>query len=398
MGWLGLDDTDSLAGGCTTKSMEDLLQNLPDDVRVGTVRLVRLWPFASGRTRGNAALSVELLCDDEEALLSHLDRWWAEELSNLKGLISPSHHSDRPQVPSDPGMVWFDSQPDPMHYWSAVQHHVEAIDLPQATKSWGGAGIIGATAAAAWPGVNSTWESIAWRQTSNTDAPRSVCTKSLAEIDNWPGTFMSRDPRSGTSLIAPRGHSPVLCGVRATTEEQAEQALTHLLSSPNTEPSAGHRTFKTNQASGDHLQPVVRAMVEDVVVDAQRKHAKVETTQGIWISFGEGGPVNQLARWLKKGDIVELNGLESEDGTFHMEQLRVVSWNARTQLRPLCSNCNVRMKSMGRNQGVRCPTCKQRLDDSWVDVPSEPPFKDWVEPPASARRHLARPLAWGPKK
>jgi len=398
MGWLGLDDTDSLAGGCTTKSMEDLLQNLPDEVRVGTVRLVRLWPFASGRTRGNAALSVELQCDDEESLLSHLDGWWAEELSKFKGLISPSHHSDRPQVPSDPGMVWFTSQPDQIYYWSAVQHHVEVHDLPPATKSWGGAGIIGATAAVAWPGVDSTWEAIAWRLTSDTNAPRRVCPESLAEIDNWPGTFMSRDPRSGTSLIAPRGRSPVLCGVRAMTEGQAKEALSHLLSSPNTEPSIGQRTFKTNQASGDHLQTVTRAVVQEVAVDGQRKHARIETTHGIWISYGEGGPVNQLSRWLKKGDIIELKGLESEDGTFHMEQLRVVSWNARAQLRPLCSNCTVRMKSMGQNQGVRCPKCKQRLDDRWEDVPSEPPFIGWVEPPASARRHLARPLAWGDKK
>ena len=398
MGWLGLDDTDSLAGGCTTKAMEDLLQNLPDDVRIGTVRLVRLWPFASGRTRGNAALSVELQCDDEDLLLSHLDKWWMRELSNLKGLISPSHHSDRPQVPSDPGMVWFDSQPEESYYWSAVQHQVGVEDVPPATKSWGGAGIIGATAAVAWPGTDSTWEAIAWRMTTDTDVTRNVCTESLAEIDNWPGTFMSRDPRSGTSLIAPRGRSPVLCGVRAMTEDQAEKALSHLLSSPNTEPSVGHRTFKTNQASGDHLQPVIQAVVEEIAVDGQRKHARIETSHGTWISFGEGGPVNQLSRWLKKGDIIEVKGLESEDGTFHMEQLRVVSWNPRSKLRPLCSNCTVRMKSMGRNQGVRCPKCKQRLGDNWEDVPSEPPFTGWVEPPASARRHLARPLAWDAKK
>ena len=392
MGWLGLDDTDSLAGGCTTKTMEELILNLPKNVQVGTVRLVRLWPFASGRTRGNAALAVELQCEDEEFLIAHLNSWWMNELSSLKGLISPSHHSDRPQVPSDPGMVWFDSQPDELHYWSAVQHHVAIDDVPPATKSWGGAGVIGATAAVAWPGRTSTWEAIAWRHTSDGSKPRRVCLESLEEIDSWPGTFMSRDPRSGTSLIAPRGHSPVLCGVRAKTELEASKALAHVLSSQHTERSAGFRTFMTNQATGDHLQPATRAVVEEIEVHSQRKHARIQTSDGIWVSFGEGGPVNQLSRWLKNGDIVEMKGLKSDDGTFHLEQLRVISWNARNKQRPLCSVCNVRMKSMGRDQGVRCPKCKLRQDDTWDDVPSEPPFLDWVEPPVSSRRHLARPL------
>ena len=96
MGWLGLDDTDSLAGGCTTKTMENLILNLPDNVLVGTVRLVRLWPFASGRTRGNAALAVELQSENVDSLIAHLDSWWKNELSLLKGLVSTSHHSDRP--------------------------------------------------------------------------------------------------------------------------------------------------------------------------------------------------------------------------------------------------------------------------------------------------------------
>ena len=46
MGWLGLDDTDSLAGGCTTAVFHALLDGLPDHVRYDDPRLVRLWPFA----------------------------------------------------------------------------------------------------------------------------------------------------------------------------------------------------------------------------------------------------------------------------------------------------------------------------------------------------------------
>ena len=69
MGWLGLDDTDSLKEGCTTYSLHLLLESLPASVTVLSPRLVRLWPFAQQRTRGNAAVAVEILTEDEDELL-----------------------------------------------------------------------------------------------------------------------------------------------------------------------------------------------------------------------------------------------------------------------------------------------------------------------------------------
>ena len=104
MGWLGLDDTDSLAGGCTTAVFHALLDGLPDHVRYDDPRLVRLWPFAGRRTRGNAALGVELHTADVPSLLDHLDRWWASHIAPLKGRIEPSTMSDRKQSPASPGI------------------------------------------------------------------------------------------------------------------------------------------------------------------------------------------------------------------------------------------------------------------------------------------------------
>ena len=40
MGWLGLDDTDTVDEGCTTFSLHALIEALPDDVKVGRLRLV----------------------------------------------------------------------------------------------------------------------------------------------------------------------------------------------------------------------------------------------------------------------------------------------------------------------------------------------------------------------
>ena len=83
MGWLGLDDTDSLNGGCTTEVLFHLLESLPDTVSYANPRLVRLWPFAKQRTRGNAAVAVELITENETELMNHLDHWWTNHISNL---------------------------------------------------------------------------------------------------------------------------------------------------------------------------------------------------------------------------------------------------------------------------------------------------------------------------
>ena len=208
MGWLGLDDTDSLAGGCTTKAFYDLLNHLPDDVVAGEPRLVRLWPFARRRTRGNAAVSVELTCANEAALMAHLDAWWDDRLSHLAGAVLASSISDREQHPTSPGMVWFSTKPSEELYWRAVKEEVRLNDLPEATRHWGGHGRIGATAAVAWPGRTCTWEAIAWRSES-ARGPRLIDSEALLVVDATEGVVFSRDPRKGTGLVAPRGLSPV---------------------------------------------------------------------------------------------------------------------------------------------------------------------------------------------
>jgi tRNA(Ile2)-agmatinylcytidine synthase len=394
MGWLGLDDTDSLSGGCTTEVFHRLLNELPTGTWVGQPRLIRLWPFAQRRTRGNAALAVELDVEDTTSLLEHLDRWWTSNIFPLAGSVQPSDISSRKQSPASPGMVWFDEKPDSSFYWAAVRGDVTDLPLPPASRRWGGHGCIGASAAVAWPAMEVTWEAIAWRQ-SGANGPRSVDESALNIVDGLSEVVFCRDPRRGKQLVAPRGVSPVLFGIRALTLESASHACLTLLEAENTEATAGWRVFETNQASGDHLQGTLPGTVEKVNIDPVRKHVTL-TLQGKAVVkvFAEGGPVNALARWLKPGDTIEVRGLRHPDGSLHAEQMRCMDAVTRAVERPQCSACGRRMKSMGANQGVRCPGCKLRAEDAWVDVPSTPPYDGWVEPNVDGRRHLARPLSW----
>ncbi len=394
MGWLGLDDTDSLDEGCTTYSLHLLLESLPDGITVQSPRLVRLWPFAQHRTRGNAAVAVELLTDDEHRLLEHLDSFWNQHLVPLKGKVSSSEHDTRNQSPADPGMVWFSStRPDESYYTMSVQSEVRLDQVPPSDRSWGGHGKIGATAAVAWRQRDVTWESIAWRQPNrHGQKERQVCEQTLTLVDAMPSTFLSRDPRKGKGLVAPRGPCPVLFGLRARDEHSSREGAQLLLASESTESSIGFRTFVTNQASDDHLGENLEATVTEVEV-LSRGNCVLTTTHGTWLAFAESGSIKKLAQWLLPGDVVEGNGLSPELGVLHLEKLRILAAVPRLE-RPLCEQCSVRMKSMGKNQGCRCPKCKHRTEDAWVSIPRLPPYDSWVQPPADARRHLARPLEW----
>ena len=395
MGWLGLDDTDHLGGGCTTKTLDDLILGLPENVSVGELRLVRLWPFAKQRTRGNAAVAVQLNTENENDLLVHLDDWWNEKIKPMQGKITDSVDYDRPQFATDPGMVWFsEKKPDDTFYFDAVRREVRLSEIPNAEKSWGGHGRIGATAAVAWNKSKVTYEAIAWRKQN--DMPkrnsRLIDSNRLQEIDELKDTFMSRDSRTGNSLIAPRGPCPVLFGVRATTFESAHNSAQYLIDSKQTEPVSGMRVFVTNQASDDHLEDNLNDKIVETEI-LSRGTVVIKCINHNLLAFAESGDIKLLAQWLVKGDEIEFNGLTNTDGYIHLERLKIIN-SKPNKVRPKCEKCDVRMKSMGKNQPVRCPKCRIKSEILWIDEVRKPPYETWVQAPLDSRRHLTKPLEW----
>ncbi|MEC8626047.1 MAG: DUF1743 domain-containing protein, partial [Candidatus Thermoplasmatota archaeon] len=374
MGWLGLDDTDHLGGGCTTWTFHQLVLSLPPEVSVaGDPCLVRLYPMAKGRTRGNAALAVELdVRLDHSAWQNWLEQYWGAHLATLAGQWTPSTHAARKQVPSDPGLVWFESKPSPDFYRRAVTGEVTLDAVPDASWSAGGLGIIGATAAVAWPLDVSTWEGIAWRQRD--DRPRRLDEAVMERLDHDPRLVACRDPRKGRSLLAPRGTSPVLFGLRGTDRTAVEEGVRTLVEAQGTEDVAGHCIFQTNQGSGDHFPPALEATVEKLHI-LRGGHVALETSEGTWLAFAPSDELRHLAAQLVAGDVVRGLGLvshrEGREG-LHLEALNHVSGPLRNRSRPLCPTCDVRMKSAGRNQGLRCPSCTHREPDRWVGTPVTP--------------------------
>ena len=377
-------------GGCTTETLFHLIEALPEHVKVGPTRLVRLWPFAQQRTRGNAAVAVELTTDDEQGLFVFLEQYWTNNILPLKGLVQTSQHNERQQFPSDPGMVWFSELiSDSKIYREGLRQELVLKQLPIATKSWGGHGRIGATLAVLWPCEDSTFEAIAWRTTSSAGS-RQLDEQAIQHIEQMEGTFLCRDDRLGKSLLAPRGVSPVLFGIRAWTKEAAEEALQVLLDAPQTEPVIGSLVFETNQATNDHLDNSVIYQVQKIEI-LRGGHTVIHTSERRFLAFKESGHIATISQQLREGDIIECKGLKAPDKSVHVEFMKLHELVPEKQ-RPECPTCMKSMSSMGKHQGLRCKKCGFKMEDCWIETPRLLPLDQWIQPPASSRRHLAKPL------
>ena len=157
----------------------------------------------------------------------------------------------------------------------------------------------------------------------------------MTELD---GTFLCRDPRTSRGLISPRGNSPILFGVRVVNPYIAMGATNILLE--DCSDVIGHRIFKTNQSTGDHIEREYIHNVQNIEI---KKGGHVIINKNI-ICFSDSGDMNILCQWLESGDEISCIGLEYE-GKLHLEGIRVL--NSVSKLRPMCK-CGTRMKSMGK--------------------------------------------------
>jgi tRNA(Ile2)-agmatinylcytidine synthase len=398
MAWVGLDDTDSLEAGCTTYDFNDLLLHLTNSsMQIRDARLVRLWPHAPRRTRGNGALAAEVIGEVDE--LDELLTSWFQKFADSRF----GNAGEETENSAQPVLVRSINQLPEEFYWESVRTHTELSTRESELAELGGvrtwsmpecgrSGLIGATSAIAWSGKHDcTWELTAWREQTRIGTPRQVPTDIVDEMcERFPLTVLNRDPNSGRSLITPRTPCPVLYGIRGENPEQVLAAHLFLQGCDGVEQAASCRAHRSNQATDDHLSGIQSGVVSSIPQIRRRGHSSFNVDQHTKVlAFCEGGEVNLLAQSLRTGDKIEWMGLHSPAGEVHLERLRLIS-ATRNKNRPLCS-CGRRMKSAGRGQGLRCPACKATSPDEW-DFETIGPGK-WVEPPAAQRRHLAAPLS-----
>ena len=415
---IGVDDTDSEKGGCTTYTATVLFQELVEKgfKPLDFPWLVRLNPNIPWKTRGNGALAVHFLIDEEK-----IEEVQRIALETVERTVVASAHGTDPAVAFLKGTV-----PRALREYSIrALHDVLSMREARAAASRTGAevhalmgvrGVIGSLAAvgAGLDSVAHTFEIIAYRMRENLGSPRGIDLESVKLMNTKcaRGTFNNLDPESGRILISPHGPDPVLLGIRGYSPQEVLEAFNQVQSQEDIERIM---IFRTNQGTDGHLGTTRRTVdlkLHQSVVLSGRVDDAPRVLRGGHVIFrlsDDSGltdcavyrPTGSLAvaaRDLLPGDRVRafggVRGRRRGRPTLNVEKLEVLHLVEKIErVNPVCSDCGGRYESMGRGQGLRCKKCGQRNNSSSkIQIPHERRLQPTVYlPPPRARRHLTMP-------
>lgn len=439
---IGIDDTDSNEGMCTTylaALLADELEVFGFGNVIGFPYLIRLNPTIPYKTRGNAALGIHFsLFDDTPERRAGLISFVTDKINEYADLSCDK---------TNPGAVFIFAGADesetlrrPLNdfFKKAVTDVIEieeaAAILNQFESEFkdsvfhismkNGRGLIGALAACGAM-LNSDWEFTfeysAYRlpknRGSNGGPERFVDSESLilADQKTAPETWDTIDYDKKTKpfpVCVPSGKDPVLFGIRGNSADAVSKAAGFVIS----EKSERFQIFKTNQGTDAHLifendfskmQPLHSYRSEGTV------HSKAETIEGghdifkiqdkngtllTCAAFEPTGNFRHIIRELIPGDVIRVYG-SFKNETLNLEKIKILKLADDFKFEnPICGNCKKRMESAGINQGFRCKKCKTKKDEKeTVSMPRKISV-GYYEVPPSARRHLSKPLIRYSKK
>ncbi len=430
--WIALDDTDSPRGGCTTYVLTEVVRTARDlghDL-IGLPRLVRLNPNIPWKTRGNAALAARFgrgtgprqlvgRLDDRPVWAYAAGRRLAEpDASQLRAAAWAQilTHSRVGEPETDPALVASRRLPAPGLYFRAVRTVVdpaevepELVRIGAESRTLGSRrGLVGATAALAWPGRRVTFELIAYRFPERWGTPRRIDPEEIRRVSSrHPELFLCYDRRTRRLLVAPHTACPILYGLRSTDHRAARRAHGEL---SRTEPWERWLLFVTNQGTGDHLRPgtfsdlgpyesacVVGTLATDPIA-RRGGHVEFLLTDRLGASrsclaFEPTKTLPKAAQQLRSGDRVRIWGSCGATETVRLEGLELLQPSPRIRRArpPQCPDCHRQMHSLGRGRGFRCDRCRMRRPPESALPVAPPPSLDRgpVHPTPSARRHLA---------
>ena len=386
---IGLDDTDSTKGGCTTYLAAVLIEKLEKfNVQfIDYPALIRLNPNVPWKTRGNGALCLRFTYEPEfetQIKDAAMELW--EEHSAVK------------EKGTDPGIVFYKNTKIPAELRAfSKKTETTIVTLKEAMaliKKLGAEavgfnscrGIIGALAAIGETlDGDYTYELIAYRTKENLGTKRRVDEASIFEMDKLtqPCTYNNVDTEKGRVIITPRGPDPILFGIRGESAEIVKKAFE--LVKP-LEPVERWVIFRSNQGTDAHLKPVEMlstlepyssVIAKGVVSQNPRivplRHVifsiKDDSAEVDCAAYEPTGDLRKIARELVVGDSVEVYGAvhkatASKPLTINLEKINILNLTQQNLMEnPLCPNCGKRLKSMGKNQGFRCEKCGGKYSD-----------------------------------
>ena len=426
---VGIDDTDSRTGMCTTYLCAVLVDELTGYGRVSIPRLVRLNPCIPYKTRGNGAVAFEI----------HLHKASYEDtvkelIKARVGELAEVHAEE-----TNPGVVFIRDESVlcmPSEHLRELQQfyertvkevvtieHAFALLAELQIEHYGlkqKRGVIGALAAAAffmlqrrYPAqYELTYELIAYRKRERWGTPRVIDAASVWKADaaTYPLTWDTVDYANKNLVLAPHSPCPVLFGVRGDRVDAIVRAYELI----NAEPVEREALFITNQGTDSHLIPGEEMQgtlsdyhsyrIEGTVVSEPRT---IEGGHVVFqlaiarpspreeridcIAYEPTKQFREIVRSLRVGDEITAYG-SFKIGTLNLEKIAVRALNMKAKRNPRCEHCGKRMKSAGRAQGYRCKRCGTYRSSQELETVERELEEGLYEVPPAARRHIAKPL------
>ncbi|MBR2557566.1 MAG: DUF1743 domain-containing protein [Methanobrevibacter sp.] len=408
---IGIDDTDSPDGMCTTYLASHIINRLKDNgiEIVGYPRLIRLNPFARFKTRGNGGVSFKILNDEKADLAKRIVLEEVEKLSMFD--------CDN----TNPGVIFYDGEitGEMQDYaFRAIYSFITIDEAEEFGRSVGceihkfkkGRGIIGSIAAISLPLKDFTYELLAYRIPQNYGTERKIDVESVYEMDKktFPDTFENIDYSENYIAIEPKTPCPVLYGIRSNTPQALEVARSIVQVG---EPIEEYCIFKTNQHTDMHIQKIdnISDMKQfgcyEVVGTVKNTPKIIDGGHMFFYIHDESGEIEcgayeptknfrKVVSKLRPGDVIKLYGGIGEQNTFNIEKFQMLKLNDIEYKNPICE-CGKRMTSAGKNKGFKCKKCGNKIEsDEKVPIKINRILENaqFYETPVSARRHLSKPI------
>ena len=412
---LGIDDTDSRKGGCTTHAAAVLVEKLAElGCRfIDYPNIIRLNPNIPYKTRGNAAVAIRIDVPNKRYhTIENLAIETVEKISRTR------------ESGTDPAIVILRGEPNgqikrlaesAMHQVVPIRAAIKVLKESGAVAALYGAkvGVVGATAAIGQTlQGDHTFELVAYRTKRYCGTRRRIEEESVKIMNRvmWSETFNNYDVANRRVLIAPHGPDPVLVGIRGETAQAVSHAFRLI---KIREPVERWVIFRTNHGTDAHFRrknqqthahspAVVRGTISGIPTRTRGGHVFFSMTGNLrdlnCAAFEPTGNFRNIISKLIPGDEVTAFGGVHEHNTkptINLEKI-VIHKLARSLLisNPPCRRCGKRMKSAGTGKGFKCPRCGLRnLSGKRVVMVKERKILPGLYLPSQkAHRHLTKPL------
>jgi tRNA(Ile2)-agmatinylcytidine synthase len=413
---IGIDDTDSTSGGCTTYLAARIVEQLTR-FRVRFLdypNIIRLLPNIPYKTRGNAAVALRFEAAEaqyasiRELVLNEIERVGriGEEGTEPATVLLSGKPARSTRMLAERSLCEVVAVRDALH--DIIQSGAEAVSYGNNRGLVGALAAIGNTI-----DRDHTYELIAYRQREYCGTPRKVDKGSVIRMDSLttPFTYNNYDAKNKRVLVTPHGPDPVLVGIRGETPDSVRRGFDLLTIR---EPVERWVIFRTNHATDAHLsaarpgivRPYSAVVLSGAVAEKPRRlegghvifSVRAERGRFTCAAFEPTGRFRDIVSELIPGDEVTVfGGTPGTHGlTVNLEKLSVNRLTDYVTLHnPSCPNCGKNLKSAGFLKGFKCDRCSTVVPDAWkIHRSVVRNIKPGIYlPSAKAQRHLTKPTS-----